>query len=37
MSGATITSRAVCTAATEALDVYKNLKPQISDKLEEMK
>jgi electron transport complex protein RnfG len=37
MSGATITSRAVCDAATEALDVYKNLKPQLSEKLESMK
>jgi electron transport complex protein RnfG len=37
MSGATITSRAVCTAATEALDVYRNLKPQLTEKLESMK
>ena len=37
MSGATITSRAVCDAATEALDVYKNLKPQLTEKLEGMK
>jgi len=37
LSGATITSRAVCAAATEALDVYKNLKPQLSEELEGMK
>lgn len=36
MSGATITSRAVCKAATEAEDVYNKLKPQISEKLKAM-
>ena len=35
ISGATITSRAVCTAATEASDAYKRLKPQILEKLKE--
>ena len=36
LSGATITSRAVCSAVTEAQDVYKNLKPQLSEKLKEI-
>jgi electron transport complex protein RnfG len=36
MSGATVTSRAVCRAATEAQNIYKNLKPQISEKLKTM-
>lgn len=35
ISGATITSRAVCTAATEAVDAYQRLKPQIVEKLKE--
>lgn len=35
MSGATITSRAVCAAATEAGSIYKKLKPQLSEKLKE--
>lgn len=35
ISGATITSRAVCSAATDALDVYKRLKPQLIDKMKE--
>lgn len=33
IGGATITSRAVCAAATEAGDVYKRLKPQIEEQL----
>jgi len=33
ISGATITSRAVCGAATEAVKIYKELKPQISDQM----
>lgn len=36
LSGATITSRAVCTAVTEAQEVYRNLKPQLSEKLKDM-
>ena len=35
MSGATITSRAVCAAATEAGGIYQRLKPQLSEKLKE--
>ena len=35
ISGATITSRAVCTAASEAADAYKRLEPQIVEKLKE--
>lgn len=37
LSGATITSRAVCTGATEAANIYQRLKPQIEEKLKEMK
>ncbi|QTA91181.1 RnfABCDGE type electron transport complex subunit G [Desulfonema magnum] len=33
ISGATITSRAVCSAATDVADVYKRLKPQLEEKL----
>ncbi len=33
MSGATITSRALCTAATKAGNVYQKLKPQLAEKL----
>lgn len=33
LSGATITSRAVCRAATEAGQIYEKLKPQIEEKL----
>jgi len=36
ISGATITSRAVCAAATEAGLIYQRLKPQISDKLKSL-
>lgn len=35
ISGATITSRAVCKAATDAGNTYKELKPQIQEKLKE--
>ena len=34
MSGATITSRAVCAAATDAGKIYKQLKPQLVEKLQ---
>ena len=37
LSGATITSRAVCSAASDAGMIYKNLKPQIVEKLKEFK
>jgi electron transport complex protein RnfG len=33
ISGATITSRAVCAAATEAVNVYNELKPQITEQM----
>lgn len=33
MSGATITSRAVCVAATQAGEAYEKLKPQLAEKL----
>ncbi|MBW1842421.1 MAG: RnfABCDGE type electron transport complex subunit G [Deltaproteobacteria bacterium] len=35
MSGATITSRGVCAGVTGSGDIYKKLKPQISEKLKE--
>jgi len=35
MSGATITSRAVCSAASDAGMIYINLKPQLEEKLKE--
>ncbi len=37
LSGATITSRAVCSAATDAGQIYKQLKPQIEEKLKSLK
>ena len=37
LSGATITSRAVCSAASDAGVIYKKLKPQLADKLKEFK
>jgi len=37
LSGATITSRAVCLAATEAGERYKRLKPQIEEQLKALK
>jgi len=36
LSGATITSRAVCVAATQAGDMYKSLKPEIEEKLKSL-
>lgn len=36
LSGATITSRAVAAAATEATQIYQRLKPQIEDKLKSL-
>ena len=35
ISGATITSRAVCAAATDAGNMYQKLKPQLTEKIEE--
>ena len=35
VSGATITSRAVCAAATEAGGIYQRMKPQLTEKLKE--
>ena len=35
ISGATITSRAVCAAATDAGKIYQKLKPQLDEKLKE--
>ena len=37
ISGATLTSRAVSSAATEAGQIYQQLKPQITEKLKEFK
>jgi electron transport complex protein RnfG len=37
ISGATITSRAVCGAVTDALAVYERLKPQITEKMKDIK
>jgi electron transport complex protein RnfG len=37
MSGATITSRAVCSAASEAGMIYKKLKPQLEENLKKFK
>jgi len=37
LSGATITSNAVCSAATEAGEVYERLKPQIEEQLKAFK
>ncbi len=37
ISGATITSRAVSSAATEAAQIYLELKPQLTEKLKEIK
>lgn len=35
ISGATITSRAVCSATNDALQIYEKLKPQLTEKLKE--
>ena len=37
ISGATITSRAVCSGVEDAVALYEKLKPQIADKLKEVK
>lgn len=37
LSGATITSRGVCMAATEAGAIYQRIKPQLTEKLKEIK
>ena len=37
LSGATITSRAVCSASDEAVQLYEKLKPQLVEKLKEFK
>jgi len=36
ISGATITSRAVCTAASDAVEVYQRIKPEVESKIKEM-
>jgi electron transport complex protein RnfG len=35
ISGATLTSRAVCSATNEAVKIFEKLKPQLTDKLKE--
>lgn len=37
LSGATITSRAVCKGTNQAIEIYKHLKPQLVEKLKSMK
>jgi H+/Na+-translocating ferredoxin:NAD+ oxidoreductase subunit G len=37
LSGATITSRAVCAAATDAAKIYEKMKPEITEKLTQFK
>jgi electron transport complex protein RnfG len=37
MSGATVTSRGVCVGVTNAGNIYKRLKPQITEKIKEYK
>jgi electron transport complex protein RnfG len=37
ISGATITSRAVCAATTEAEEIYQKLKPEIDEKMKALK
>ena len=37
ISGATITSRAVCSATNDALKLYEKLQPQLAEKLKEFK
>jgi Na+-translocating ferredoxin:NAD+ oxidoreductase subunit G len=37
ISGATITSRAVCSSATDAIDIYKRLKPRILENIKAIK
>ena len=36
LSGATITSRAVCAGVTKAIETYKNLKPQLEEQIKAM-
>ena len=35
ISGATITSRAVCSATNDAVELYEKLKPQLNEKMKE--
>jgi electron transport complex protein RnfG len=35
ISGATLTSRAVCSATNDAVKIYEKLKPQLAEKLKE--
>jgi H+/Na+-translocating ferredoxin:NAD+ oxidoreductase subunit G len=37
LSGATLTSRAVCLATTEAAEIYEQIKPEVEEKLKEFK
>jgi len=37
LSGATLTSRAVCLATTEAAQIYEQIKPELEEKLKEFK
>jgi electron transport complex protein RnfG len=37
ISGATITSRAVCSATNDAVELYEKLKPQLGEKMKEYK
>jgi electron transport complex protein RnfG len=37
ISGATITSRAVCAAATEAVEIYQKMKPELENQLKQFK
>jgi electron transport complex protein RnfG len=37
LSGATLTSRAVCLATTEAAQIYQEIKPQLEEKLKDFK
>jgi electron transport complex protein RnfG len=36
ISGATITSRAVCEGVSDALATYQKMKPQLTDKIKEI-
>ena len=37
ISGATITSRAVCSATNDAVNIFKELKPQLEEKIKAYK
>jgi electron transport complex protein RnfG len=37
LSGATLTSRAVCLATTEAAEIYEQIKPEVEEKLKDFK